>query len=527
MNGRSGLRIGVDVGGTNTDAVLLSDRDVLATVKVPTTSDVGSGIVAAVRTILEQGQASPAAVEAVMIGTTHFTNAFVQRHDLAKVHCLRLGLPASRGVPPFSGWPDDVRDAVCAGRTLVRGGYEFDGRTIGELDENAVEEVARTLQRDGVGQLAISGIFSQINDDQERRAAQIVQRVAPEIEVSLSSELGRTGLIERENAAIMNASLRPLAEKVATAFADALATLGLDCPYYVSQNDGTLMSADHMRSYPVLTFAAGPTNSLRGAAWLTGASDAIVVDIGGTTSDVGVLVKNFPRQSSVHVDVGGVRTNFRMPDVLSVGLGGGSRVREQDGVVTVGPDSVGYRLTEEALIFGGEQLTASDIAVAGGWAQIGDREKLGAVDAALVTGAAEAIRQIVATTIDKVKTSPDPMPMILVGGGGVLVNQEPPGVSEMMRPDHAGVANAIGAAIGQVSGEVDSIFAITDPTEREHALEQARKEATDKAIEAGAAAGSVEITDIETFPLQYLPGGATRVFCRAVGDLAIKETVGG
>src|SRR3546814_14694551 len=80
------------------------------------------------------------------------------------------------------------------------------------------------------------------------------------------------------------------------------------------------MSAAHMQRYPVLTFAAGPTNSLRGAAWLTGASEAIVIDIGGTTSDLGVLINGFPRQSTVHVDVGGVRTNFRMPDILSIGL---------------------------------------------------------------------------------------------------------------------------------------------------------------------------------------------------------------
>src|SRR3546814_14277503 len=80
------------------------------------------------------------------------------------------------------------------------------------------------------------------------------------------------------------------------------------------------MSAAHMQPYPVLTCAAGPTNSLRGAAWLTGASEAIVIDIGGTTSDLGVLIDGFPRQSTVHVDVGGVRPNFRLPDLLSIGL---------------------------------------------------------------------------------------------------------------------------------------------------------------------------------------------------------------
>lgn len=517
----------MDVGGTNTDAVLIDRSGVVATIKVPTSSDVGNGIVKAIRSLLEQGNVSPASISAVMIGTTHFTNAFVQRRELAKVCCIRLGLPASRGIPPFSGWPDDVREAVFAGAELVRGGFEFDGRLIAQLDEAEVRRLAMDAAAEGVTQIAVSGIFSQLNDTQERRAAEIIAGVSPKIEVSLSSELGRTGLIERENAAIMNASLRPLAKKVANAFADALKTLGLPCPYYVSQNDGTLMDAGHMRSYPVLTFAAGPTNSLRGAAWLTGVKDAIVVDIGGTTSDVGVLVNNFPRQSSVHVDVGGVRTNFRMPDVLSIGLGGGSRVRAIDGKVTVGPDSVGFRLSEEALIFGGEQLTASDIAVAGGWADFGDRAHVGSLDPDVVSSSATCIQEMVATAIDKVKTSPAPMPMILVGGGSILVKDRPAGVTEMMRPDHAGVANAIGAAIGQVSGEVDRIFTIVDRVSREEALQEARREAIALALEAGAAPGSVEVTDLETFPLQYLPGGATRVACRAVGNLEIKEVVNG
>lgn len=521
------MRIGVDVGGTNTDAVLIDGSSVVAAIKVPTSSDVGSGIVEAIRSLLAQNETSPDVISAVMIGTTHFTNAFVQRRELAKVCCIRLGLPASRGVPPFSGWPEDVREAVFADAALVHGGYEFDGRLISPLDEDAIKRLAVNAEHNGITQIAVSGIFSQINDEQEKRAAQIIQEISARLEVSLSSQLGRAGLIERENAAIMNASLRPLAQKVAVAFADALSTLGLTCPYYVSQNDGTLMDAEQMRRYPVLTFAAGPTNSLRGAAWLTGTIDGIVVDIGGTTSDVGVLVNNFPRQSSVHVDVGGVRTNFRMPDVLSVGLGGGSRVRGEKDVVSVGPDSVGFRLTEEALVFGGDQLTASDIAVAGGWADFGDKSRLTALDPDMVSAGAQSIQRIVAEAIDKVKTNPEPVPLILVGGGSILVNSEPEGVSEMLRPEHAGVANAIGAAIGQISGEVDRIFTIENGEDREKALEQARGEATAKAIGAGAVASSVEITDLDTFPLQYLPGGATRVTCRAVGNLEIKELAHG
>jgi N-methylhydantoinase A/oxoprolinase/acetone carboxylase beta subunit len=144
--------------------------------------------------------------------------------------------------------------------------------------------------------------------------------------------------------------------------------MGIRAPLYVSQNDGILTSAAYAARTPVLTFGSGPTNSMRGAAFLTGLRDAIVMDVGGTTTDIGALVNGFPRESSVAVNIGGVRTNFRMPDILSLGLGGGTRiwVEEAGGGIRIGPDSVGYRLLEEAFVFGGSTLTASDIAVKAG-----------------------------------------------------------------------------------------------------------------------------------------------------------------
>lgn len=517
------MRIGVDVGGTNTDAVLLSGRNVLGAVKRPTSKDVSSGIAEAITALISECAITPDAIDAVMIGTTHFTNAFIQRRELVPVFAIRIGFPAGRGIPPFTAWPEDLKAVVRGGSAMVRGGFEFDGREISPLDEAAILAAVEQARAAGIGQIAVSCIFSQLNPAHETRAAELIAQHAPGMEVSLSSEVGRVGLLERENAAIMNASLRPLAATITSAFRRALAELGIAAPFYISQNDGTLMSADHMQRYPVLTFAAGPTNSLRGAAWLTGASDAIVVDIGGTTSDVGVLVARFPRQSTVHVDVGGVRTNFRMPDILSIGLGGGSLVRETPDGVTVGPDSVGFRLRSEGLIFGGETLTTSDIAVASGQAAFGDPARVAHLAPALVAEARGAIDRLIDDAIDRMKTAPGDIPMILVGGGSVLVSATPQGVSDMMRPEHAGVANAIGAAIGQVSGEIDRIYNAPDTASREAALADARAQATEQAIAAGASAETVEIVNIEAVPLQYLPGGATRVVCRAVGDLALAE----
>lgn len=517
------MQIGVDVGGTNTDAVLLAGKAVLGAIKRPTSNDVSSGISEAIGALISECDVKPGDINTVMIGTTHFTNAFVQRRELVPVYAVRIGFPAGRGIPPFSSWPEDLKDLVCGGSAMVPGGFEFDGREISPLDEAAIANVVIEARARNINQIAISCVFSQLNPEHETRAAALIGALAPDMEVSLSSELGRVGLLERENAAIMNASLRPLAAIITAAFEQALQEQGITASFYISQNDGTLMSADYMQRYPVMTFAAGPTNSIRGAAWLTGANDAIVVDIGGTTSDVGILMGGFPRQSTVHVNVGGVRTNFRMPDILSIGLGGGSRVHEDGPTVTVGPDSVGYRLLTEGRIFGGETLTASDIAVASGQVSFGDPEHVAGMSPILVTQAREAIAQLIADAIDRMKTMPGDIPMILVGGGSILVSETPKGVSEMTHPEHAGVANAIGAAIGQVSGEVDRIYNIADKQGREAALADAEAQARTHAVSAGAAPDSIEIANIESVPLQYLPGGATRIVCRVVGDLAMAE----
>ncbi len=515
------MRIGVDVGGTNTDAVLIQGSRIIASVKRPTSVDVSHGIRSAIEALLNEGGVAAGDIHAVMIGTTHFTNAFVQAVGLQKVAAVRIGFPAAREIPPFSDWPERLRNAALGRIDMVAGGYQFDGRLISAVDEAEIRIVAGRIRDAGLSEVAVAGVFSQLNADQEERVADLIRNEIPDASITLSSEVGRTGLLERENAAIMNAALRPLAAKVGEAFARALIELGIQAPFFVSQNDGTLMTATHMQHFPVLTFAAGPTNSLRGAAFLTGRSDALVVDIGGTTTDIGVLVGGFPRQSSLHADIGGVRTNFRMPDLLSIGLGGGSRVVLGE-APRIGPESVGFRLAEEALIYGGNTLTASDVAVASGAVRFGDPSRVRQLDGAQVRSAMKCMHRMIEDGLDRMKTSALPMPLILVGGGAVLITEELAGVSETLVPERAGVANAVGAAIGQVSGSVDLIYNLQE-FGREAALDNARARATARAVEAGADPDTVTIVDLEDLPLQYLPGGAARVICRAVGDLIVKE----
>lgn len=229
-------------------------------------------------------------------------------------------------------------------------------------------------------------------------------------------------------------------------------------------------------------------------------------------------MNGFPREASAAVEIGSVRTNFRMPDVISLGLGGGSLVRGDADGPTIGPDSVGFELQTRALVFGGSEMTATDIAVASGRAEIGDGAKVGHLSRPFVDAALDRMQYVLATTIEQMKTSADPVPVVIVGGGGVLVGNDLEGASVTMRPEHYEVANAIGAAIAQVGAETDQVYSLADMG-RLAALDQARQITVDRAIEAGADPTTVEVVDVEEVPLAYLPSNAVRIRVKAVGDL--------
>lgn len=510
------MRIGIDVGGTNTDAVLMDGIQVISSTKTPTTANVSEGIATALRGVIADSGIDAARIDGVMIGTTHFTNAVVERKRLTPTACIRLGLPATVCLPPMVDWPHDLRELVGANAHLAHGGHEFDGREISAFDPAEIHSIAEKIKGADVKAIAISSVFSPVNSTFEEQAAEIVKAIIPDASITLSSEIGRIGLLERENAAIMNSCLRQLAARTVDGFKAALDELRIAAPFYISQNDGTLMNADFAKEYPVLTFASGPTNSMRGAAFLSGLKDAIVVDIGGTTTDIGVLQHGFPRVAALAVDIGGVRTNFRMPDTYSIGLGGGSLITENP--LKVGPRSVGYELTEKALVFGGDVLTATDVIVAADREDIGSKSAVSGLSSDFVAAVQARIMEMIAVAADRMKTSATAVPVIVVGGGSILVTGEIEGASKIIKPAHFPVANAIGAAIAQVGGECDRIFSLAELS-RDEALDQAKQEATDRAVNAGAGADSIEIVDVEEVPLAYLPGNATRIMVKAVGDL--------
>lgn len=511
-------RIGVDVGGTNTDAVLLDDAlRVAAKVKTPTTADINEGLAAAVAAVLAMSGVAPESVSRVMLGTTHATNAILERRNLNSVAVVRIGGPATLAVPPLSTWPVALRRVVSMGEIVVDGGYEFDGREQVPFDARRLRSFLASLT-EPPDSVAITSVFAPVSAEHEHRAAEIVAELfGDEVPVSLSCDVGSMGVLERENACVLNAALRQVAHDIVAGLSIAMDKAGLQATPYFAQNDGTLMALDRVLGFPVLTIGSGPANSMRGAGYLTGLQNAIVVDVGGTSTDVGVLASGFPRESSIPVEIGGVRTNFRMPDLLSVALGGGSRVRSADGEVTVGPDSVGYRLTSEALCFGGSTLTLSDVAVRIGRAAMGT-VPVDSIGEAVAKEATACIDRTFEDAVDRMKLTRSDQPVIAVGGGSMLLPESLVGVSSIERPDHFDVANAIGAAIASISAEVDQLL-VVGAGGRHEATERAKDAATGSAIALGADPELTEVVALEELTMAYLKDNVLRLRVKAAGPL--------
>jgi len=385
--------------------------------------------------------------------------------------------------------------------------------------------------KDRVDSVAITGVFSPIIADHEEQAAAIVRDVLGEgIPVTLSHRIATISLLERENSTILNAAVITVMQRAVNSLRAAVKERGIAAPLFIVQNDGSVMSADYAVDYPIFTVASGPAASVRGAVYLSGIEDGVVVDIGGTSTDVAYIVKGFPRESSITVTIGGVKTNIRCPDLLSIALGGGTIVKTDGNRVTgLGPESVGYNLVRLGKSFGGPLMTVHDTAVAMG--KLTERlavfktdfvthpDKIRALDRGLVEGAWAAIKATVEEAIDKMKTTAEPVPAIFIGGGAMVVPKERiAGVSEVLSPNHFEVGGAVGTTIAEIGAYAEGVvdLAVDD---RDAAIGEVTAHAKDNAQAAGAIRETVEVIDVEEIPFTYMPGKREKIRIRVKGKV--------
>ncbi len=512
------IRVGVDVGGTNTDAVVMKGKKFLGGAKSPTTNDILTGVENAIQAALTEAKTSSESVGVLIIGTTHFVNALVQRTKLAQTGLIRMCLPSGSSILPFADWPASLVNGMKGSYKLIKGGYEMTGTEISQLDHDELISAAKELIDLGCNQIAISSVFATVRGDMEQEALEVISKAMPELSITLSKSIGGMGLLERENAAIINASLKPLAGEVVDSFQLLQKSLKLSCPMFFTRNDGTLIEAAEVIELPVLTFACGPTNSMRGAAFLSGLKDALVVDVGGTTTDVGEVKDGFPRLAGTSVMVADVRTNFAMPDVISIGLGGGSIIALKE-PMAIGPVSVGHELPQKAKVFGGDTLTATDLAVAAGRCKVGDTAPP-SIDS--IEKLVEILDKMVSDQVARARTSNKDIPVIAVGGGSVMMPSKIDGL-EVISPKHNDLANAVGAAIAQVSGQVSRVVLLNDDIDRDSAIKEVTDEATTLAVKRHADPKSISVLTVSDMPLSYLPGNNLLINVTVVGDLLMEE----
>ena len=334
------LLLGIDTGGTYTDAVVY-DEDagvVVAKAKSPTTRhDLSIGILGAIDAALVAAEVAPAHIELVSLSTTLATNALVEG----------TGRPVAAVIIGFD--PDvlergGLADALAGDAALfVAGGHDSHGRAVAPLDLDAIESWAVGLERPAEG-FAVMAQFSVRNPEHEVAAAELLHRITGKPVTASHTLSARLNGPKRAVTAILNARLVPIIAGLVATAERTLADHGVHAPLMVVRGDGSLVSSAFVRERPIETILSGPAASLVGAAHLTGLTDAIISDIGGTTTDIAVLRHGLPLVSHEGATVGGHRTMVSAVDMHTHGLGGDSEVRHDEraigAVLRIGPRRV-------------------------------------------------------------------------------------------------------------------------------------------------------------------------------------------
>ena len=333
------LLLGVDTGGTYTDAVLIRDEtEVVASAKALTTrDDLAEGIGSAVRAVLAEARVDPRDVSLTSLSTTLATNALVEGQG-GRVALIYIGF-RERDLEAHG-----LRDALKGDPVLLcNGGHDHAGSETAPLDEAALR---RYLEQHGrqVSAFAVAAQFATRNPAHELRVAELVEEITGR-PVSASHQLSaKLNGPKRAMTALLNARLVGMIDRLIKRAGDTFESLGIYAPMMVVRGDGALISAEQARERPIETILSGPAASLVGARWLTGAQNALVSDIGGTTTDVAVLKDGRPRIDPAGARVGPYRTMVEAVAMRTTGLGGDSAVEMVTTglarAVTLGPGRV-------------------------------------------------------------------------------------------------------------------------------------------------------------------------------------------
>lgn len=316
------ILLGVDTGGTYTDAVLLRDEtEVIASAKALTTRhDLAIGVGGAVRAVLEQSGVLPGEIALASLSTTLATNALVEGQG-GRVALVYVGF--AEGDLEAHGLTEVLRGDPSL---VLAGGHNHAGAEAVALDLDALDAFLEA-QAGKVSAFAVAALFATRNPAHELAVAERI-RARTAAPVTCSHQLSaRLNGPKRALTAVLNARLVGMIDRLIGRAQDTLVDLGIGAPMMVVRGDGAMMSAEQARMRPIETILSGPAASLVGARWLTGAETAMVSDIGGTTTDVAMLKDGRPAIDPAGAQVGGMRTMVEAVAMRTTGLGGDSQVQ--------------------------------------------------------------------------------------------------------------------------------------------------------------------------------------------------------
>ncbi len=337
--GPTSFFVGIDTGGTYTDAVIIAheSQKILASAKALTTKgDLSVGVKEALGRVMQTLPAGSTAgdIALVSVSTTLATNAVVEGHG-SPVGVFLIGFDAQMAArtgiaKAFPNVP------LC----MIDGGHDHNGEARVALDVAALEREAEAMKGQ-VSAFAVASAFAVRNPAHEQQAREIITRVTGR-PVTLSTELTSSlDAPRRALTAVLNARLISRISMLIDAVRLAMAELHIACPLMVVKGDGTLARAENVALRPIETVLSGPAASLVGAKWLSNLESFIMSDIGGTTTDIGILQDGRPRVAEEGAEVGGWRTMVRAIDVKTIGLGGDSEVSLAfDGSMQIGPQRI-------------------------------------------------------------------------------------------------------------------------------------------------------------------------------------------
>ncbi len=349
--------IGLDVGGTHTDVVLIGEEGILRQTKVPTDH---SNLLSCVQAGLEAvtSDVPPERLSRAVLSTTLTTNAIVEGKT------IETGMIVSGG-------PGVDPESYRTGRHYysVSGSIDHRGREIQPVNASEIQTIASRLKADGIRHVGVVSKFSVRNPKHELRIREILGDSFANVTLGHSLS-GNLNFPRRIATAYLNAAVYDTHKKFFQAVRESLQKKGLNIPIYVLKADGGTMSLEASLRSPGQTILSGPAASVMGSLPFASESDeTLVLDIGGTTTDMAILIRRVPLLDPVGSELGGYKTLIRALKTHSIGLGGDSAVRVKDGKLTIGPDRQG-----KAMAYGGLVPTPTDALFVLGKASNGDAD---------------------------------------------------------------------------------------------------------------------------------------------------------